>query len=130
MLKLIYAQSLLYHLAVNLVKASILIQYRRIFGRTSKMTIRCTNALLLTTIVSCAWGFFGVLLLCRPIKRYWEIEIPGYCINAEAHFWSTSVLGVVLDVAIWVLPIPVVRKLEVRGRQRVGLAVVFGLGIL
>ena len=127
---MIYAQSLIYHLSVNLVKASILIQYRRIFRSTSPITIRCANILLFITIASCAWGFFGVAFLCRPIRRYWKVDLPGRCLNAESHFWSSSILSVFLDAAIWVLPLPVVGRLEVRGRQRVGLAIVFGLGVL
>ncbi|PVI04294.1 hypothetical protein DM02DRAFT_518948 [Periconia macrospinosa] len=130
MLKLIYAQSLIYHLSVNLVKASILVQYRRVFAQASQITIRCAIILLFITFVCFAWGFFGALFLCTPVKRYWNLDIPGHCINAEHHFSSTSIMGIVLDAAIWVLPLPVVGKLEIRGRQRVGLGVVFGIGAI
>lgn len=50
--------------------------------------------------------------------------------NKEQHFWSASVIGIVLDVAIWTLPIPVIGRLKLPRRQKAGLLVVFGLGVL
>lgn len=48
--------------------------------------------------------------------------------NAERHFLSTSVIGIVLDWAIWILPIPVVGQLNLPRRQKCGVVGVFGLG--
>jgi len=48
--------------------------------------------------------------------------------NKENHFWSTSIIGLVLDFSIWVLPIPVIGKLNLPSRQKLGLVAVFGLG--
>ncbi|KAF2646868.1 hypothetical protein P280DRAFT_387957 [Massarina eburnea CBS 473.64] len=128
MMKIVYVQSLLYHIITNLIKASILIQYRRIFISISRSTMLATTALMLLTAISFAWGFFGVLFLCTPVEKYWDTQTPGRCINAEAHFWSTAILGIVLDFAIWVLPIPVVGRLRMGRRQSWGLVAVFGLG--
>jgi hypothetical protein len=48
--------------------------------------------------------------------------------DKESHFWSTSIIGIILDFTIWVLPIPVVGKLKLPKRQKIGLVTVFGLG--
>jgi hypothetical protein len=48
--------------------------------------------------------------------------------NKESHFWSTSIIGIVLDFSIWVLPIPVVGKLRLPKRQKISLTAVFNLG--
>ena len=48
--------------------------------------------------------------------------------DAETHFFSTSVIGIILDWAIWILPIPVVGRLKLPRRQKWGLMGVFGLG--
>lgn len=54
--------------------------------------------------------------------------VPGTCLNAENHFYSTSIIGIVLDWAIWILPIPVLGGLSLPRRQKIGLLGVFGLG--
>lgn len=74
------------------------------------------------------WGVFGIIFLCSPIRRYWDVKIDGSCMNAEHHFWSTSIIGIVIDWAIWVLPMPVVGKLKLPRRQKLGVWGVFGLG--
>jgi hypothetical protein len=48
--------------------------------------------------------------------------------DKENHFWSTSIIGIVLDFAIWLFPMPVVGKLKLPKRQKMGLLAVFGLG--
>lgn len=74
------------------------------------------------------WGIFGVIFLCKPINNYWNLDVSGTCFNAEIHFKSTSILGIVLDWAIWLMPMPVVSRLKLPRRQKGGVLVVFGLG--
>jgi hypothetical protein len=91
------------------------------------MTYPC-YALLILVLGAAAWGVFGVIFLCNPIRSYWNLGVIGKCFNAEDHFFSTSIIGIVLDWAVWLLPIPVVGRLKLPHRQRIGLLVVFGLG--
>ncbi|KAH6638805.1 hypothetical protein C7974DRAFT_304363 [Boeremia exigua] len=127
MLKLIFAQSLLYQLAINLVKTAFTFQYLRIFSHLRYPKFHC-YALLTLILGATAWGVFGVIFLCNPIKTYWDVQADGKCMNAEKHFWSTSIIGIVIDWAIWVLPMPIVGKLKLPRRQKWALWVVFGLG--
>ena len=84
--------------------------------------------LLVSILGATSWGVFGIIFLCSPVKTYWDIKVDGKCMNAEHHFWSTSIVGIVIDWAIWVLPMPIVRQLNLPKRQKWGLWVVFGLG--
>lgn len=84
--------------------------------------------LLVMILGATAWGVFGVIFLCDPVHKYWDMTVLGTCMDAETHFWSTSIIGIVLDWAVWLLPIPVVGKLKLPRRQKLGLLVVFGLG--
>jgi hypothetical protein len=70
----------------------------------------------------------GNILLCHLVRSYWDITIPGVCMNKEQHFWSTSIIGITVDVTIWMLPLPVISRLSLPRRQKTGLLVVFGLG--
>ncbi|KAL6173624.1 hypothetical protein ACJQWK_01164 [Exserohilum turcicum] len=127
MLKLVLAQAILYHLASNLVKTSLILQYIRLFSHVPSIVCIC-YALFILVLGATAWGVFGNVFLCDPVQSYWEMTTAGTCMDKEQHFWSTSVIGIVLDVAIWVLPIPVIGQLKLPRRQKTGLLVVFGLG--
>ncbi|EMD92293.1 hypothetical protein COCC4DRAFT_48204 [Bipolaris maydis ATCC 48331] len=127
MLKLVLAQAILYHLASNLVKASLILQYIRLFSLIPHVLWSC-YALLILVSSATAWGMFGNVFLCRPIRSYWDVTVPGVCMNKEQHFWSTSIIGIVVDVAIWMLPLPVIGRLSLPKRQKNGLLFVFGLG--
>jgi hypothetical protein len=125
--QMLYVQSIFYHLAINLVKASFALQYIRLFELVRPITYTCYGLLVLI-LGAATWGVFGVVFLCSPINSYWNLKVPGQCLRAEAHFFSTSIVGIVLDWAIWILPIPVVGRLNLPYRQKVGLLGVFGLG--
>ncbi|KAH5499869.1 hypothetical protein HBI29_157560 [Parastagonospora nodorum] len=127
MLKLVFTQSLLYHLSIALVKTAFTLQYLRLFSLIRPITI-CCYILFGCIIGAAAWGIFGVIFLCKPIHTYWNLRVNGTCMDAETHFFSTSVIGIVLDWAIWILPIPVVGRLKLPRRQKWGLMCVFGLG--
>lgn len=66
-------------------------------------------------------GVFDVHFLYKPLQRDWAIKLPGTCTNAEHHFWSASIIGIVLSKAIWILPVPIVEKLSLPRRQKLGL---------
>ncbi|EUC41040.1 hypothetical protein COCMIDRAFT_30116 [Bipolaris oryzae ATCC 44560] len=127
MLKLVLAQAILYHLASNLVKASLILQYIRLFSLVPHVLWSCYVLLILVSSAT-AWGALGNIFLCRPIRSYWDVTVPGVCMNKERHFWSTSIIGIVVDVTIWMLPLPVVGRLSLPKRQKTGLLIVFGLG--
>ncbi|KAF2734334.1 hypothetical protein EJ04DRAFT_603287 [Polyplosphaeria fusca] len=126
-LKLVFAQSLLFHTSINVVKSSILIQYIFLFSSHAKIRRFCYFILFLVLAI-CGWGVLGVVFLCQPIDKYWDLEVSGMCHDAEKHFWSSAIFGILLDFAIWVLPMPIIVSLTLKGRQKVGLFIVMGLG--
>ena len=71
------------------------------------------------------------LLQCNPVPRYWDISIPGKCINPGAYIVSTSSIVLATDVLILLMPtwilhdlkMPVGRKLMVIAFLSFGVAV-------
>lgn len=55
-------------------------------------------------------------------------DFRDYCIDANAYYISTSAFNVALDFWILVLPLPVVWSLQLSGRRKVGLNVIFLIG--
>lgn len=123
----VFAQSLLYQIAVNSVKTAFTYQYLHIFSHLQYPRYYCYSLLVLV-FGATVWCVFGIIFLCNPVQTYWNVSIDGRCMDAEHHFWSTSIIGIVIDWAIWILPMPVVGDLSLPKRQKWGLWAVFGLG--
>jgi hypothetical protein len=127
--QIMFAGSLFYHTAVNLVRFSILFQYGRLFEHILPFRL-CIYVVGAATLAAMAWGVFGIVFLCSPVRKYWHGDVRGKCMDAGDHFWTSSLMGIVLDCVIWVMPMPVLGKLKLPARQKVGLLVPFGMGLL
>lgn len=73
--------------------------------------------------------FFSSIFACSPIAAGWDITITdAKCIDRPALFQTTAALGVVTDVLIILIPIPMVIKLHMSRAKKVGLLVMFTIG--
>ena len=70
------------------------------------------------------------LLLCRPLPYNWNKRIDGSCGNLVAAYLGQSILALFTDVAVLVLPIPVIWRLHLPIRNRIVLIVTFGVGLM
>ena len=55
---------------------------------------------------------------------------PGTCTVIEAQFVSTASLNILIDLVLLLLPLPVLWRLHITKRQKIGLMAVFILGYL
>ncbi|KAF1964300.1 hypothetical protein BU23DRAFT_547697 [Bimuria novae-zelandiae CBS 107.79] len=127
MIKLMFAGAIFYHLAVNLVRFSIICQYLRLFNHLIPFRI-AIYILFLATIAAMAWGVLSIVFFCDPIHAYWDASVIGKCMDAETRFWSCSLVSIVLDCAIWIMPMLVLGRLRLEWRAKVGLLVPFVMG--
>ncbi|PVH93391.1 hypothetical protein DM02DRAFT_662000 [Periconia macrospinosa] len=67
---------------------------------------------------------------CIPWEKLWIPTHPGYCVDIKAFFTASSALNMVLDIVIFILPIPLLWALKLPTRQRLCLVVVFALGLI
>ncbi|KAI9848401.1 MAG: hypothetical protein M1837_000195 [Sclerophora amabilis] len=73
--------------------------------------------------------FSPTFLKCIPLAAAWDMTIVrGKCINTELLGIASAALNVFLDLAIIVLPMPTVWKLQLPTRQKAALTAVFGVG--
>lgn len=72
---------------------------------------------------------FPSIFACRPIAFFWNFALRGRCTNIRLRMLINGVLGLVLDVFILVFPVPMVLKLRVSIKQKLGLCVLFTIGI-
>ncbi|KAH7054379.1 hypothetical protein B0J12DRAFT_545431, partial [Macrophomina phaseolina] len=124
--KLVLCSNLLYQILINVTKASFLLQYLRLFqGRWAQRM--CKASLLVLSGVA-LYGFFGAIFMCSPVRRYWDPRVSGDCMDAGTYWIATAAIGIFLDFAVWILPMPLLRALRLPWRQKLGVVAVFALG--
>ncbi len=79
-LQALYASIIIYNLALFTCKASILLQYLRIFPQRD-FRIACF-ALMGFSIAYVNWSFWSQVFFCKPIAAYWDLEMTdGKCFD-------------------------------------------------
>jgi hypothetical protein len=100
-----YAFVIVYIWSVTSYKMAILLFYRRIFGTSKMWYIVFGFALAHGFEVTITW-----LSGCRPISYYWrqytDPTAVGSCINASVFYLCNGVIGLAVDIAILLTPIP------------------------
>ncbi|KAF2758477.1 hypothetical protein EJ05DRAFT_475786 [Pseudovirgaria hyperparasitica] len=119
-----YAVPITFTIASVLPKISVLVLYLRIFiDKFSRIACWILIAALgIATVINC----FLVGFQCNGQEYSWELTKPGrHCLNFQALLIWGPFINIVTDVAMLLLPIPVVRKLQVSNHVRLGLYATF-----
>ncbi|KAK4641312.1 hypothetical protein QC761_503070 [Podospora bellae-mahoneyi] len=122
-----YAFVIVYITCISATKISILLFYRRVFG---------TNVIWYIVFgFTCAhWAEVTITWLagCRPIDYYWrqytDPTATGSCIDAPLFYFCNGIIGLVIDVAILLVPIPTVWKLNMPTTKKVFVGGILLLG--
>ncbi|KAI1392945.1 uncharacterized protein F4822DRAFT_441687 [Hypoxylon trugodes] len=112
-----------------IVKLSALLFYRRIFSVGVYRTVN--NVFIGLTI---AWGIaftFAVAFQCTPVSTLWDRLEPEFgtaCIGGPSFYLSLAISDLILDISIFIVPIPHIQQLRMPRRQKVAVIGVFLLG--
>ena len=71
-----------------------------------------------------------IMFQCIPIDAVFDVSIPGKCLNLEATTYAGACVSIFEDVVIILLPLFVLRDLNLNLKKKVGLGMVFSLGSL
>ncbi|KAF1813867.1 hypothetical protein P152DRAFT_382571, partial [Eremomyces bilateralis CBS 781.70] len=124
---LLISSNILYHATVNLTKTSIVTQYCRIFWGCPIVQGWCYALYGLLTLAA-LWGIAGGGTVCVPIAKYWSMDIEGTCMSFNVYWLTSAGVNLLADLIIWILPMPVVKQLQLPKRQMNTVLVIFGLG--
>jgi hypothetical protein len=119
LIRLLYITSVSFYLAGGLVKIAILAFYLRVFP--SLLFKRVAWALVVFIVVWTIAFTLAYLFQCHPIDlawNQWNSQIRGKCINYTAFFASHSAIGLALELAIFLLPMPVLFKLQLHWKKK------------
>ncbi|KZL74142.1 integral membrane protein [Colletotrichum tofieldiae] len=68
-----------------------------------------------------------LLFHCQPIRTNWDPYSPGECLNSAILYMAIAVSNIVSDVILFVIPIPMVLRLQMRPAVKVGAVLMFGI---
>ncbi|KAI1637769.1 hypothetical protein F4809DRAFT_603289 [Biscogniauxia mediterranea] len=114
--------------ASGLSKLSILVSYLRIAvaGSWFRRLTWCSIA-----VVTAAMPSFLLLLWlqCRPATSYWNISLLSQdCIAEGPPLMGQTIVTVLTDFIVYILPMPTLWGLKLPALQRISLMVLFGFG--
>ena len=121
--------SLFYVLSLMGYKFAILLLYLRIYGvnRTFRWTVYATMFLIFGYLFCNLWTeFFG----CDPPQKTWQQQLPGHCIDGIKSDYAYGSLNCISDLIIFVLPIPMLWRTQLKLREKIGIMIIFMFGSL
>jgi hypothetical protein len=131
-LQLFYTAQIFYMIVQVTAKAAILMLYRRVFSEVSPRWFLWT----LWGGIAFLFGhglIYGIVLIfqCLPVSAVWDRTIQGaLCVNVNAVGYAGAAMCVVEDIFLIVLPIPMLQRLQVSGRKRIGVIIMFAAASL
>lgn len=114
-------------MAIASTKLSVLALYYRIF-----VTLPFRYVVILTAVFVVLWLMAIEIVLgfeCRPIRAFWDLNVPGKCFDLVAFGYFTNITNLIIDMWIFVLPIPVILKLQITKNKKIGLCFLFSVGL-
>ena len=120
----------MYFASAVAIKTSLILLYYRIFGiiRWFRWLLAAVWSIVVLYFVVCV---LVAVFECRPVQFYWNKSIQaGRCIDQNQFYRWNGVANLLIDFAIWTLPMPVIWTLNLDRRQKWSLSAVFLLGLL
>ncbi|KAF6836464.1 hypothetical protein CMUS01_05407 [Colletotrichum musicola] len=128
-MQMIVPGSILYVTSLWAIKIALVLFYKRIAAPGSKLQL-VYNVALGLLVASWATIFFHIIFQCYPHDKRWSQDPDYQCDpkDAEINYWLTILLNIGSDVATISLPIAMVLKLQMKMKQKLGVAAIFALG--
>lgn len=120
-----------YNMTMILAKFSALTLYARLFRPRRFLLI--TYSLMGFLVIVGLWTSLSGFLFCIPLHAFWSPSAEvrdSNCLPASPVWFTNAALQTFTDLVILVLPLSLLWKLQLPRRQKWGILVVFGLGIL
>ncbi|KAK1689650.1 integral membrane protein [Colletotrichum godetiae] len=125
----VFLAAAIYTLCGSFAKVSLLIFYFRL---SPQRWFKRAVWISLAIIAGYSSGiFFALVFACDPIAMSWDVTITeGTCINRPSLYIATAVANIISDLILFALPLPIVVKLQIPRRQKIGLFFIFAVGSL
>ena len=110
-------------------KMAILLLYLRLFH----VSYRFKYATWATMFIVCGYLLCNIITQyfgCRPVYKFWVATAPGQCIDIIKADLAYGSMNVISDFLIFILPLPMVWRLKLSRKEKVGVSLVFMSGAM
>ncbi|KAF2641095.1 hypothetical protein P280DRAFT_468773 [Massarina eburnea CBS 473.64] len=115
-------------IAFCLIRVSIISTYLRIFPAETNVWV--CYSLFGAHVVYAVWAAVAILVQCRPIRKYWDRDLEGHCINPENQDIAMLVINSAFDIIVYTWPVHYLYKLKISVKARASLIVQFSFGLV
>ena len=123
---------ILYCPAILAAKLVILLQINHVFV-TTRTSVRfyLVQLLIWSNILWYIINVFMLIFQCSPRAKTWNPLLPGHCFTTFYTInFIAAVINVISDIAMLLLPILWVWKLQMAWKRKIGISLVFASGVL
>lgn len=117
-----------------LVKMAILLQYLRLFAPSKTVNpVMFIGARVIIAITGVYYIIttFITMFACTPREKIWNpLVMEGHCLNNDIGILFTCIFNVITDILILVLPARSVWRLQIPRRKKIGIVLLFAIGLL
>ena len=83
------------------------------------------------TTLLCIAFIFSEIFECEPVAYFWDKTIKGgKCINSNYLSYGLTAANVATDIAVLLLPIPLLWTLQMKTHRKLAAIAILGLGCL
>ncbi|PVH98966.1 hypothetical protein DM02DRAFT_595228 [Periconia macrospinosa] len=108
-----------YGISIMLAKVSILVLFLRYLPQRYK---RAIHAIIASVVMYSLISSFHWVFDCQPLEKFWDLNISrGSCIDWSKFHIFSGVMNTTTDIIILLLPIFMLRKVQLYKWERVGL---------
>lgn len=115
-----------YSSCVSFTKLSMLAMYLRL--SPDRVFRRAVYVLLAITSLYTIAYILMIIFLCRPVSAQWDLAITGKCVDKSSLLMTLSIVNIVIDMAILLLPVGVIVPIQMPRMQKASLLVLFATG--
>lgn len=71
---------------------------------------------------------FVKIIICRPIRAFWDPSVPGQCFNNRPIFVGDTTMSAVTDLVVLLMPIPLIAQLQMPWQKKIKVYLLLGAG--
>ena len=130
--QLIHLAGVFYTACLPLLKISILLEWVGMFvARGNRNWFFWASWIMIGLQVAFGVGVVIALnLACIPTKKKWEPWLEGTCIDAHQIETASAAFQLASDTFVLLIPQKIIWDLQMSWKKRLGVSVIFSLGVL
>ncbi|KAF2653721.1 hypothetical protein K491DRAFT_780101 [Lophiostoma macrostomum CBS 122681] len=122
-----YVSEVMYGPTVFAAKLAILLLLLRIFGIKRRLRLFITGYIVVL-ILYYTTSTFVKAFQCKPIASFWIPSLDGHCLENHNIFISDCISAIVTNLIILCTPVPIIWKLNMTMRKKIGSTLAFAAG--